>query len=164
MSYFRKLGAFLTWVFFYTVTVKENRKFGWRHYKYITSGCLILFGVGWLFPAVCLNVWYLVTKYGCSSVEWRGRLGCICDSPSLDSPGQPMPWYVDLWDTQGDVTVDVRLSPQDKSLVIGYLPVCDVEQYLHVQLVKLNELPDDMKIEKLRQHLGKQPTCYILGA
>ena len=110
-----------------------------------------------LVPAVLLQLYYWVTVFGCSSSVWRGSLGSVCDSSYLYASlmEQQAPWYTDLWSDQEAIEPNVRPPQRVKSLLVGYLHVCDSKLYLQDYLNKIESISTKMKTNDLHRDLSK---------
>ena len=151
-----KLDQTFQAVFFFTVP-RTGLKPVYRHYrrcKDVFSVFLKAFVFG---PVIVLQLHYWVTVWGCSSLHYRGSLGSVCVSPyQYASPmEQQAPWYTDFGSDRGAIGPNVRPPQRVKSLLVGYLHVCDSELYLQDYLNMIERSPAKKTTSDMRQDLSK---------
>ena len=151
-----KLDKLFRAIFFYIVPRIGFRPV-YRHYRLCRDGLLVFLTAFVLVPAVFLQLCYWVTVFACSSSVWRGLLDgvCVVPYPYASLMEQQAPWYTDLWSDQEAIKPNVSPPQRVKTLLVGYLHVCDSELYLNDYLNQIVRLPTKMKTNDLHQDLSK---------
>ena len=142
---------------FYSIANRMGSNPPYRHYRLFRDGLVVFIKAFVLIPAILLQLYYWTTVFGCSSLSWRGHLGSVCGSPNYfaSSMEQQVPWYMDLWGDQVAIEPNLRPPRRVKSLLVGYLHVCDSELYLQDYLNEIESISTNRTTNDLHQDLSK---------
>lgn len=135
---------------FYRKPIRMHRHRGLEHrhldtvYAYLLPLLLLCF----VFPWICLALWYFAVVQGCAFDTTRAYLEDFCLKP-YSSLGTETPWYLDLWNASNTPSSNT-LSQYTETILISHLVIDDTRIALQHQACRLNDMaPDTMRTEEL---------------
>lgn len=144
--------------FFYKKPLIIGRKRGlqYHHLSKLYWYCQIFFIINWVIPLMFLLVWYIAIVQGCSSTTVRGLLEDICLGPYL-GPSNEIPWYLDLWDPQGNPVNDskIRTPPYIERIMTGHVKLLDTARALSHQVSKTEQMAPGFVTQEMLRNLSK---------
>ena len=148
----RKLGQLI----FYKAPLTLTRRRGVQHHHLVIFWQYMwtLFLVFWITPWMLTLVWHSAVIVGCTSYATRNYLEDFCMGPYLSQESKT-PWYLDLWDTQGNLTDsgDAPLPAHIESIMIGSTKICDTEIALRREILKIQTLHPNNSTNKIPTRL-----------
>ena len=127
-----------------------------RHLDTVYAYLLLFLRVCFVFPWICLAVWYVAVVHGCAFYATRAYLEGFCLTP-YSSLTAGKPWYLDLWDAS-DAHSSNTLSQYTETIMISHLAIDDARIALQQQAYRLKDMApgtmitDDLVISLSMSH------------
>ena len=106
--------------------------------------------LGFVFPWICLALWYLAIVQGCAIYTTRSYLEDFCLRP-YSSLGTEKPWYLDLWNASDAPSSNTR-SQHTETIMISGIATIHTQMVLRRQAYDM--APHTIRTDELFTSLG----------